>query len=211
MAVYHSMMSIDHEEAASGTMTKFLAEFLDQDISTWQISLAACPQQKDTSSCGIFAIATAMHNLFGCPVPAAPYQVKLWRVVLARLVAPGPAANETEAATTSLWPYSRDDDQRLTHLAAFPADLISRQSRLGAGDVIIAEGRALLAALAQEMKAAGGEDGRRDQARHPGTGGGVGRAPGSPSLCQCGSRRRRCGERERGVGPDHCGEAGDLC
>ncbi|KAK1825666.1 hypothetical protein QBC39DRAFT_401479 [Podospora conica] len=151
VAVSDSMMTPEHEEAACGSVTKFLVEFLDQDISTWQISFAACPQQVDGSSCGIFAIATAIHTLFGYPVPAGRYQVRLWRLVLARLVGVPAVADEAEA-TTSLWPYTSDDDQRTTHLAPFSADLVSRQGRLATGGVTIDEGRALLAAMDQAMK-----------------------------------------------------------
>lgn len=72
--------------------------------------------------------------------------------MLARLVAPATA--DEAVATTSLLPYTSDDDQLTTHLAPSSADLVSRQSRLGTGGMTIDEGRALLAAMDQAMKAA---------------------------------------------------------
>ncbi|KAK1827286.1 hypothetical protein QBC39DRAFT_375758 [Podospora conica] len=114
-SVYDSIVSATHEEAAEDVISRFLAEFLGEDVHTWHFTTAASPQQADGSSCGIFALVAAIHVVSARTIPTAPYNVKMWRLVLAYLVCPESVDDE------AIWPYSLADDARCVALAAAPS------------------------------------------------------------------------------------------
>ncbi|KAK1826022.1 hypothetical protein QBC39DRAFT_376905 [Podospora conica] len=90
----------------------FITSFLAIDDSDWQITLAACPHQRDESSpsCGISVIANATHLVLGRSLPAHAYHAGFWRSALACL-APGGTNEDGQA----LWPYTKTMDD---HVAA---------------------------------------------------------------------------------------------
>lgn len=100
-----------HEEAAEAVISQFLSEFLGEDAYAWNFTTAASPQQSDTSSCGVLALVMAVYLLSARTIPAAPYHVKMWRLVLAYLVAPESAYGE------AIWPYSTVDDRQSASVA----------------------------------------------------------------------------------------------
>lgn len=79
---------------------------MGEDAHAWHFTTGASPQQADTSSCGVFALVTAIYVLSARTIPAAPYNVKMWRLVLAYLVAPESANGE------AIWPYSPASDRQ---------------------------------------------------------------------------------------------------
>lgn len=112
VSVYDSMASTMHEEAAEAVISRFLSEFVGEDAHTWNFTTGSSPQQSDTSSCGVFALATAIHLLSGRTIPHAPsYHVKMWRTMLACLVAP----EATHGG--AIWPYSAADDRESASVA----------------------------------------------------------------------------------------------
>lgn len=111
VSVYDSMASTMHEEAAEAVISQFLSEFLGEDAYAWNFTTGASPQQSDTSSCGVFALVTAVYLLSARTIPVAPYHVKMWRLVLAYLVAPESAYGE------AIWPYSTVDDRQSASVA----------------------------------------------------------------------------------------------
>lgn len=146
--VYDSLPSAAHEAEAQGAVQRFLADFLGQDVMAWQVTAAACPRQEDGSSCGIFAIATAMYVLCGRAVPASPYRSDMWRVLVARLVG-------LRAPGATLWPFSRDEDEQAAALPSALPEVAAFRRALEAGRCSLSEGQALAASIAKAMAAAG--------------------------------------------------------
>lgn len=72
----------------------------------WQITFGSSPHQTDRSTCGGFAIATAVHLLFGRPIPASTYRATIQRRFLAFLVSPGAGT-----MAWALWPFTMAEDR----------------------------------------------------------------------------------------------------
>ncbi|KAK1827963.1 hypothetical protein QBC39DRAFT_436769 [Podospora conica] len=157
-AVYDSLESAGHRDEAQDIVQRFIGAFLGDDIFEWQVTAAASPQQGDSSSCGVFAIATAVHILFGRAVPSAPYRSGLWRVLVARLIgviveAPPPPGGRV--VTVSGWPYSHNEDRQVAALPDSLPEMAMFQTALKAGTCTISTGQALAAALSKATAAAG--------------------------------------------------------
>ncbi|KAK1827517.1 hypothetical protein QBC39DRAFT_420042 [Podospora conica] len=141
--VYDSMAveSPGNEIEAEVIVGRFLAEFLGDNAALWHFTFAAGPQQTDRSSCGVFALATALHILTGWAVPIAPYHVQMWRLVLTYLVEP-----RWTDGRRRIWPYTVADDVAAAS-AAPPDDVIARQTRMAQGRAGAGEAFDLAAAM----------------------------------------------------------------
>lgn len=104
--IFDSAWSESHDKAIRVCVRTFVERFLQDDIIQWQVTTSPCPQQEDGSSCGLFAIANAMHLASGRSLPDNGYHVGLWRSVLGRLVAKDAVEDER-----AIWPFtvSMDD------------------------------------------------------------------------------------------------------
>lgn len=144
--VYDSMASSSpaNEFEAEAVVGRFLAEFLADNAALWHFVFAAGPQQADQSSCGVFALATALHILTGWAVPIAPYHVPMWRLVLTYLVEP-----RWTDGRRPLWPYTEADDAAAACAVPPAPDVVAMQTRLALGRAGAGDAFDLAAAMQQ--------------------------------------------------------------
>lgn len=103
-SLHDSLASTANKQAADAMIRQFLTEFLGEHVPDWDFTTCASPRQTDASSSGIFTLVTAIHILANRTIPAAPYTVKMWRLVLAHLVAPDSVNG------AAIWPYTPTAD-----------------------------------------------------------------------------------------------------
>ncbi|KAK1827599.1 hypothetical protein QBC39DRAFT_385725 [Podospora conica] len=145
-AVYDSLPSAGHEAVARRIVDKFVTHFVGQDMGTWQVTAALSPRQGDRGSCGVFAIVTALHLVFGRPLPTTPYLSTMWRHVIARLVLP-PPPDQNDAA---IWPFTTAQDKEAQVIKISTTEAALRWE----DGVPVEESRSLLVQMQQAHEAA---------------------------------------------------------
>ncbi|KAK1828119.1 hypothetical protein QBC39DRAFT_417701 [Podospora conica] len=138
--MYDSMSSRENTRAVEKHVRFFIEHFLGDNSHQWQLTLAACPQQQDTSACGIFTIANAMYLVLRRSLPAPPYHTGLWRSALSCLV--------SDSNNKALWPYTEEMDRKAAAVSASPSDLLDAKRVAQAWEVGFASGATISDALA---------------------------------------------------------------